>query len=448
MGNRSKDGRGRTGHGRGEARRLPILRTFGRGGQPWNRDDSIALFSLIVGVLALVVASFTFIPTYLGYRETRRANEIALSPTSTVEPQARITLAALAVKRIAAIDAEIRHSDDPNFKDHGKLSGTLIDVTLKNTGDAPSLITGADFQFIRVAQLSGCPTGGGPLNILGLYDVKVPDKKAPFMIRKEMKYEVRPHSYERFAFRVGPRHITEGEWPFLYDIDITLRLDNNDSLRIGKVQMTQPALESVQPRPPSTAEQDACQTKNAEMLRSFAESSGGTPSADLLSLNKKWRVFRQDSEPAKEVCTQDAVSDNKPKALLDIIEFCATYKRSQLMIRLKAPSHVNELQNTVDVTIQLSSGERYNLSSAFYAYGPSICIGKEGDSAVECPEPNADYSAEWRKTEVVIKALPSGFSAQKDLWLTAKLYNSKVELPDIADTAPDNGQSLHVTRGR
>jgi hypothetical protein len=118
--------------------------------------------------------------------------------------------------------------------------------------------------------------------------------------------------------------------------------------------MMQPAfLESVQPPSTSTAEEDACQTKNAELLRSFAESPGGTPSPDLMTLNKQYRAFRQDPEPAKEVCVQDRVSDNRPKALLDLVEFCATYRRSELMLRLRAPSNMNQLQNKVDVAIQL-----------------------------------------------------------------------------------------------
>jgi len=120
-----------------------------------------------------------------------------------------------------------------------KDTGPAIDITLRNSGNAPALIVNAVFSFTRATQLASCPGGAGGLVSSAEYDVKVPTAMPiavnnPFAIDRDMRFIVNANSIDRFRISVGPDRYSDGEeWPWIYEFDLSLVEDNGQKLDLG-----------------------------------------------------------------------------------------------------------------------------------------------------------------------------------------------------------------------
>jgi hypothetical protein len=87
-----------------------------------------------------------------------------------------------------------------------RVTGSAVDITLRNTGSAPALIVGATASFKSAVQLQNC-SGAGPGVASANYDLRVPtDAKRtsrPFTLRRDMRFIVAPNSIDRFTLTVA-----------------------------------------------------------------------------------------------------------------------------------------------------------------------------------------------------------------------------------------------------
>jgi hypothetical protein len=184
-----------------------------------------------------VVALLGLLLAYLSFREDRKANVFTerQAATTTSPPKSPLQVAAFKVVSSVEVDAIVSYAGEPDRKD--KTYGSLIDVTVKNVGDDSLVLTTAMFEVVRAEPLKECEEGGGPLVITGLYDVPLPKPipRLPFVARKQLTFEVKPHAADRLAFKIGPRKFVDGDWPVLYHIQVSLQHDGAaQSMRGGK----------------------------------------------------------------------------------------------------------------------------------------------------------------------------------------------------------------------
>jgi hypothetical protein len=214
-------------------RRVPVLRTFGSKGAPWSRADKIAVW---IGVPSLLLTAVGLIQAY-----SSDSNE-----TPAIRPSLQVVaVSAEKVRNIDAVDKGVNDEDlGPN---PSGVDSPQLDVTVRNAGSGASLITRADLLFRQAVRLARCRQVGGEVDIAASYDVKVPAPwgepfkiyriKTPFVLHREMRFEVKPNRHDRFALTIGPERIPEMSMPWIYEFDVTLRHDSGEVLPVATVFM-------------------------------------------------------------------------------------------------------------------------------------------------------------------------------------------------------------------
>jgi hypothetical protein len=270
-------------------RRIPILRTFGAGGKPWARSDKIAA---VVGVCSLALAAATVVQTQVN--NTKEAD---------------LQIAAVSARLSEEIDAT-----EENMAGVVLGSSTVhtpkIDMTVRNAGEAESLITRADLTFRQAVRLARCTEVGGEIAIAADYHVKVPapwgepfelySLKTPFTLHREMRFRVEPLAHDRFTLTVGPKRIHEMAMPWVYEIEVSLFHDDRQVLPVGTVILLSAAgqygieygEEGESPEPPAD-EELRCQRANLAFVDKAARRPG-EKSAGLLSYQEDLRTYLDD----------------------------------------------------------------------------------------------------------------------------------------------------------
>lgn len=194
--------------------RVPIIGALMRGGE-WSRADTLAALAVVV---AIVVGAWTIMASFH-------------------EKNPDLHLDAVQVTRSSTIDA-VR--TDPTSTSRAEATGSVIDITLRNRGDAAALVVRADVSFQRATQLENC-SGAGPGLEAAQFDVKVPtDPKVtdhPFIRQRDMRVSVDPNGLARLAISIGPDSFGDSEWPWIYQINVRLVEDSGEALDVGNVAM-------------------------------------------------------------------------------------------------------------------------------------------------------------------------------------------------------------------
>jgi hypothetical protein len=147
------------------------------------------------------------------------------------------------IVRADNIDASGRMPGDVTPSPY-KDTGSAIDITLRNSGDAPALIVNAVFSFTQATELNPCPGAGGALVTSAEYDVKVPTPIAkpvsankPLILHRDMRFTVNANSVDRFRISVGPDQYADTDWPWIYGFDLSLVEDNGQKLDLGPMSI-------------------------------------------------------------------------------------------------------------------------------------------------------------------------------------------------------------------
>jgi hypothetical protein len=199
-------------------------------------------------------------------------------------PKSPLQVASFKVASSVEVDAIVSYAGEPERKD--KTYGSLIDVTVKNVSDDSLVLTTAMFEVMRAEPLKECEEGGGPLVITALYDVPLPKSipRLPFVARKQLTFEVKPHAADRLAFKIGPRRFVEGDWPVLYHIQVSLQHDGAaQPKRVGSTILVGSLVEELESFFSNyggvVTKSDDCVLSNAKLVQEFAKLPGARPAA-------------------------------------------------------------------------------------------------------------------------------------------------------------------------
>jgi hypothetical protein len=249
-------------------RNVPVLRALGprRAG-------------FLLGFLAVLVALLTLSPSYPGVRKPHQAT--AQQPSQlAVEVDVNSVLMRTAV-----------YDDSAGTIKPTNVASSAIDVAVKNASRSTARITGANFLFRRIVKLERCTRAAGPVLVSAPYDVKVPTQpfraEPPFVIRKDLRHELKGGAHERLSFKIGTESTPDG-WPSLYQVDVSLSLDPATSVFAATVVFMEPSdydwiFRSVAH---GQALDKDCAERNAEALQDFVRAQG-VRSPTLLSFSEK-----------------------------------------------------------------------------------------------------------------------------------------------------------------
>jgi hypothetical protein len=167
--------------------KAPLLRHVTSPQSPWTRGDFLAAATVVVAVVAIVVAAVqSHRSNGVGASEldlARRANDIAAS--------AQVLRPGLQVSAVAAyLTDDISGTvSDPGGETTTRddLPGPKIDITVANTGSGSSLITAAVLEVSEARHLEPCVNIGGAIEVSMDYDVPIPEasrQATPFTVTR------------------------------------------------------------------------------------------------------------------------------------------------------------------------------------------------------------------------------------------------------------------------
>jgi hypothetical protein len=175
----------------------------------------------------------------LSSTSTTSSASTATSITATVGPDLKAEEVEIALA--SNIDAS---DQDPGevAPSPAKDTGSAIDITLRNSGNAPALIVNAVFSFTRATQLDSCSGGAGAAESTAQYDVKVPTAMPvtvshPFTLHRDMRFVVNANSIDRFRITVGPDKYSSVSWPWIYEFNLSLVEDDGQRLDLGPMSI-------------------------------------------------------------------------------------------------------------------------------------------------------------------------------------------------------------------
>jgi hypothetical protein len=178
------------------------------------------------------------------------ANELSSTSTaSSASPATSVT--ATASPDLKAEEVEIARANNIDASDQvpggaapipDKAGGSAIDITLRNSGNAPALIVNAVFSFTRTTELDSCTGGAGAGVSTAQYDVKVPTAMPvtvshPFTLHRDMRFVINANSIDRFRITVGPDKYSSVSWPWIYEFNLSLVEDNGQRLDLGPMSI-------------------------------------------------------------------------------------------------------------------------------------------------------------------------------------------------------------------
>lgn len=182
-----------------------------------RRTRVLILAGIFVTIVGLVISTWLLLP-----KPARAALEVA----------------ALSVAKPSKIDADYNPEVVSTHKSM-PIDVTNVDITLKNNGTAPAVITGARVEVLYVEQLEDCPGGAGPGILSASYTIKLPTPlpPQPFTVSRDMRFYVEGGKADRLALNIGPqtkRLATTAPVLIVAKI-VLLQSDPESTLEVGSV---------------------------------------------------------------------------------------------------------------------------------------------------------------------------------------------------------------------
>lgn len=219
-------------------------------------------------------------------------------------PRPILEVGALAVAAPGALDADGINLVTNQFDEKTQIEATDADITLKNNGSAPALISELKVEMLFAREMEDCAqAGGGPGVVSGRYSVKIPKEPppAPFTLTRPIRFEVRPGEIDRMAVTIGPEQQNmSSAKPYVFAARIFLVHDKSDQpLDVGTVAMvTTPGKADFQI---GRAGDFPCIERSMALLDELYEIQA-TRSAPLDRLRNKYaEMLAPDPAPAREI---------------------------------------------------------------------------------------------------------------------------------------------------
>ena len=213
----------------------------------------------------------------------------------------RYTPAELEVPMMA-VDSPEEIDGTVTYPDNGirpiTVTSSPVDITLKNNGDKPALITKADAEVVFFSPLQDCTPGGArPGYVSADYSINLPTlddagSVALGAYSTSMRFEVKPASVDRMRLTIGPKRQTyAGNNPLVMAVRLTLIHHGSDDLEVGTVAMAITG-EKVQSQI-EDANNPECAKRNLEILDNlYAIQAYRAP--DLDRMRKKYQQLSRE----------------------------------------------------------------------------------------------------------------------------------------------------------
>lgn len=383
------------------------------------RDKKVRLL-VVAGIVVTVLTGATVI--------------FALLPEP---PRPALEVAAVEASAPGDIDADAYDSADPT-RPHKKssLGVTTADITLKNNGNAPALLTAGKVELLHAVQLDDCTmAGGGPARVSADYIAKipVPIPALPYDVTSKIRFEVKGGAVDRFTYSFGPtEQTTSFSKPFVLVGHLTLEHDNaEDLLDLGNITViTNTRAFERQMKDPRDLE---CIKKNSRTLADIYQIQAKRP-ALLDKLRDRYAEITS-TEPAvaREYCQSWNDSSLIPR-------MCATYRQTQLTVSLQLTSP--PLVDRSKFIIRLNTGDpaqHYRIIAAWETSNASSSPGPRW----RCSEIYDD--ADYEGTSGSCRDGDTGEELSGDLVLTIKsrvpLYFSYHQITLTAEARTPTGRT-------
>lgn len=122
----------------------------------------------------------------------------------------------------------------------GIFRASPIDITLRNTGGEPTLISSVIVDVEHFERLSDCTTSGaGPAGVSAEYTVRLPEASVgtgPALgeVNHDVRFEVKAGSVDRMQLTVGPEVEGLGNYPYVLGLKVSLIESGGKRLDAGK----------------------------------------------------------------------------------------------------------------------------------------------------------------------------------------------------------------------
>jgi len=260
----------------------------GRGHEEQKRQGRIGFISGIAGVLIAVVA---LVVSYLSLREDMAGTRRSTNPDLKVVEFSTSTVSKIPEQSwIPGVDEE---------RESGTINAAAATITVLNSGEEPGLLTSVRVKIREVLRLQPC-AGAGAVEATAQYDVRVPDeldaRSLPKTFDVPVKFEVAGKDVDELAVSIGPERYYDGQYPWIYVVDISLVERSGSTLVAGTAVLIDTLyaedIKVFSPERPVDEYERPC---NAENLRMVDHSVGvkGRHSAELLELQRSLRASIQ-----------------------------------------------------------------------------------------------------------------------------------------------------------
>jgi hypothetical protein len=180
----------------------------------WSEISLEKKLAMFVAPLFVAVASGILVPVMLGaFGSDDDSEPLVPEPTSTIEADG-----------LEVVDIEVS-SGEVAENPRDPVDTPLIDVTVRNTGQDISVITGANLRILDVAWIENCEGGAG-LPPSAEYDVVLPASPDVGEIAEaDLSQQIPANSADRFTLRLNTPEENWGDGTRLYRLDVELLHD-------------------------------------------------------------------------------------------------------------------------------------------------------------------------------------------------------------------------------
>ncbi|MCO1575496.1 hypothetical protein M8C13_06960 [Crossiella sp. SN42] len=185
-----------------------------------------------------------------------------------------LELSAFAVQKPSKVAADSVNVATGEVTPGKEVDATAIDVTLKNNGTAPALLTAVIVKVKHADTLQDCRMMGGEARISAAYTIRLPEPvsgedvpSVPFEMRKDIRFEVRGGTVDRFALTIGPSlQAASNSTPWLIVGDVELVRDDGKVLPVGTAAVVTEAGEGLTNLSTAPVEEMECIAENARKI--------------------------------------------------------------------------------------------------------------------------------------------------------------------------------------
>ncbi|VVJ19605.1 Uncharacterised protein [Amycolatopsis camponoti] len=360
-------------------------------------------------------------------------------------PHAELEVSAFSVQEPSKVDAkqhsvyEMNNKTQEEVLGHDPVDATAIDVTLKNDGTAPAVLLGADVKVIYAETLDDCNERGGEVTVAADYAVKLPSKmpERPFTIPRDIRFEVRGGTTDRFTLSIGPEEQTRSSTtPWVIVADVGLRGDDGKTTRAGTAALVTFPGEGLENLTVAPLWNRDCIRKNGETVAKALSLQADARADELSELGRRYNSMASATgRPAQSACTERTTGE--------IRKLCGVFANDRLTIDLELRRPPLPGSTVLGITVSGRNGKPQ--------YTPGMAYKADYDQG--SPGWDVDYTS--KNGEVVLQVRPEdieihGTSIKISTLATADLFlagQSRIDVQWRSEPTAEEPLSVSVARG-